>query len=601
MEERVSLNNEEINNVLTEENNEIKQQQYQQQLHEKDLNDRYSYCEENKQEHIEINTLNSNDTIERGKEMKVDNNDEGEGEEEGEEQIDNNLYDVQENIVYTNNSHNKAKQVHNNNNNNINIEDNNDNDISIHNTNDNQQQLLNSVHNNYQISDSTANNNITTNNEQFNYQNTQHNLIPFNTLYYCQVCQNEFDTQTHLPLLFKCNHFFCKNCIEVHFLSSDGIKCPNDGYIASSLSECEVLTNIIPAKSSSSAAQLTNHYNTCQYHRSQPLTHYVEETREIICVYCAFNKMRSNSKLTIKEINEKAKEYLNDIEQLYINHNQYVNFLQELLTQITEHKQIQEQKVCGLFDQMISYLVGKKKMILNKINSLYSSNSKVIKDKIGLLERKEEIAEKLKNEFDKVEINAQCFNEVVDKFNEFLRDGNEKEQFDLEINEYNFAHDDENKAYKYINNFGDLKSKKRFFKFGTQQLHNENDNNNANMLIESNDNHTHTHGNKKSFLNFGDFARTAANINAINNNINTEIYYEQKPHQQFSSYKKQTFSNIPFNNINNTSRNNNHCNNDRFASLTKYTIPQYNNTHSNNYQMNINNTTYQLHNSNQDN
>ena len=574
MEEGISLNNnnnnDELHNIITEED---KQQDYQhQQLYEKDLNDRYSYCEEQKQEHIEINTLNSNDTIEQVK--AVNNDDDG----EYEEQIDNN------------------------NNNNINIEDN---------ANDDNQQhlLLNSAHNNYQISDSTANNNIPTNHEQYNYQNTQqqHNLIPFNTLYYCQVCQNEFDTQTHLPFLLKCNHFFCKNCIELHFLSSEGIKCPNDGYVASSLNECEVLTNIIsssfnkalplPSSSLSSVgAGNNNNNNTCQYHKSQPLTHYVEETREVICVYCAFNKMRSNSKLTIKEINEKTKEYLNDIEQLYINHNQYVNFLQELLTQITEHKQIQEQKVCGLFDQMISYLVGKKKMILNKINSLYISNSKVIKDKIGLLERKEEIAEKLKNEFDKVEMNATCFNEVVDRFNEFLRDGNEKEQFDMEINEYNFAHDDENKAYKYINNFGDLKSKKRCFKFGgAQQLRDDSGND---MLIEANDNNNvhNTYGNinnnnKKSFLNFGDFARTTANVNAINNNsnINTEVYYEQKP---FSSYKKQSYYNTPFNsnnnnNNNNTSRNNqsNNNSNDRFASLNKYTIPQY--------QIN---TTYQLHN-----
>lgn len=562
-------NNNELHNIITEEDK---------QLYEKDLNDRYSYCEEQKQEHIEINTLNSNDTIERVKAVNNDDDD------EYEEQIDNN-------------------------NNNINIEDN---------ATDNQQQqqqqhmLLNSVHNNYQISDSTANNNIPTNHE-ITQQQQQHNLIPFNTLYYCQVCQNEFDTQTHLPFLFKCNHFFCKNCIEVHFLSSDGIKCPSDGYVASSLNECEVLTNIISPSSnkalqlpSSSLSSVGAVNNTCQYHKSQPLTHYVEETREVICVYCAFNKMRSNSKLTIKEINEKTKEYLNDIEQLYINHNQYVNFLQELLTQITEHKQIQEQKVCGLFDQMISYLVGKKKMILNKINSLYASNSKVIKDKIGLLERKEEIAEKLKNEFDKVEMNAIGFNEVVDRFNEFLRDGNEKEQFDMEINEYNFAHDDENKAYKYINNFGDLKSKKRCFKFGgAQQLRDGSGSGSGDdMLIEANDNNNNvynTYGNnnnnnKKSFFNFGDFARTTANVNAVNNNsnINTEVYYEQKP---FSSYKKQSYYNTPFNNNNNNnaSRNNqphNNNNNDRFASLNKYTIPQYNN----NYQMN---TTYQLHHNNQ--
>jgi hypothetical protein len=42
---------------------------------------------------------------------------------------------------------------------------------------------------------------------------------------------------------------------------------------------------------------------------------------------------------------------------------------------------------------------------------------------------------------------------------------------------------------------------------------------------------------------------------------------------------------------NNQPNNNNNNSNDRFASLNKYTIPQYNN--NNNYQIN---TTYQLHN-----
>ena len=68
-------NNNELHNIITEEDK---------QLYEKDLNDRYSYCEEQKQEHIEINTLNSNDTIERVKAVNNDDDD------EYEEQIDNN-------------------------------------------------------------------------------------------------------------------------------------------------------------------------------------------------------------------------------------------------------------------------------------------------------------------------------------------------------------------------------------------------------------------------------------------------------------------------------------------------------------------------------
>ena len=249
-------------------------------------------------------------------------------------------------------------------------------------------------------------------------------LIQFTSLYYCQSCNSQFNTSTHLPYLFKCNHFFCKQCIQTTFSTSNGIKCPKDGIIANSLDDCTIITNIITPRQS----------NTCQLHKSQPFTHYVEETREIICVYCAFNKMRSNPKLTIKEIKEKIKEYIHDIDLLHVNHSQFANFLQELLDQINENKQSQQNKIITLFDQMISYLENKKKVLLNKIDCLYHENSLVINDKLNMLSHKVEEAIKLKSEFDDIENNVKDFNLIIDGFNEFIKDNNTKTQLDIIIN-----------------------------------------------------------------------------------------------------------------------------------------------------------------------
>ena len=371
--------------------------------------------------------------------------------------------------------------------------------------------------------------NIPSNNVNINSNNIHSSpLIQFNSLYYCQSCNAQFNTSTHLPYLFKCNHFFCKQCIQTTFLSSNGIKCPKDGIIASSLDDCTIIPNIISTRQS----------NTCQLHKSQPLTHYVEETREIICVYCAFNKMRSNPKLTIKEIKEKIKEYIHDIDLLHVNHSQFANFLQELLDQINENKHSQQNKIITLFDQMISYLENKKKVLLHKIDCLYHENSLVINDKLNMLSHKVEEAIKLKSEFDEIENNVSEFNEIIDGFNEFIKDNNTKTQLDIIINDYNFAHDDENKAYKYINNFGDLKSKKKQFTFGM--------NNNNNITDKQPYNNEHIQP-----------------TNIIHNDV-----YEDNVYQHHSLKKQQQQQQPLIINTNTTSN--------RLASLNKYTCPQLN-------------------------
>ena len=66
------------------------------------------------------------------------------------------------------------------------------------------------------------------------------------------------------------------------------------------------------------------------------------------------------------------------------------------------------------------------------------------------------------------------FNEGIDKYNNFIRDINDFSKFDLNINVFNFAHDDENKVIRYINNFADLKSRKKTIRLNVNENGNEN-------------------------------------------------------------------------------------------------------------------------------
>ena len=56
------------------------------------------------------------------------------------------------------------------------------------------------------------------------------------------------------------------------------------------------------------------------------------------------------------------------------------------------------------------------------------------------------------------------FNYLIQAFNKFLREINDKSSSDLNIIQYNFSHDELNKVLKYLNNFADVKTRKKTFR-----------------------------------------------------------------------------------------------------------------------------------------
>ena len=197
-------------------------------------------------------------------------------------------------------------------NNNININDNKDNNNNIIN----------------------EENNIENQNEEMDENESDSGvpLVTLNFLSICQCCKNSFNSKENIPYLFKCGHFFCKQCIIEQFTDKEGIKCPNDGLIANSISELKILNNFITDKtvtqrtsspfSSPDAAIEKNKFcqkiidnnnekvqnfsfKSCEFHKGQKLTHFIEETKELICVYCAFERFKQNQGIEIKEISER--------------------------------------------------------------------------------------------------------------------------------------------------------------------------------------------------------------------------------------------------------------------------------------------------------
>lgn len=98
--------------------------------------------------------------------------------------------------------------------------------------------------------------------------------------------------------------YFFKQCIKQIFTDKEGTKCPN-GLVGRYISKLKILNNFINDKSNLQRTKINKKY--CDYHNRQNLTHYIEDTKELVLVYFAFERFKSNPMIEVKDINEKFK------------------------------------------------------------------------------------------------------------------------------------------------------------------------------------------------------------------------------------------------------------------------------------------------------
>ena len=301
--------------------------------------------------------------------------------------------------------------------------------------------------------------------------------LPLVTLKYisvCQCCKNPFDSKKHLPYLFKCGHFFCKECIEEQFTDEEGVKCPIDGLIAKTFKEFKLLNNLIADKTINSQRSNINNNtnsksnlnNTCRFHKGQKLTHIVENTKEIVCVYCAFDLVRKNPNCEVRELKEQYEEYRNKADKI-ININQNnVEIIQKSLKDIKDNKNNEEKKVNFYFEHILKYINTKKEEFLSKIDSIFTANATKLSQKLENFSNQIELGENLKGLIDEYnKNNTYGYNEIYEIYLK-LESLNEAEKNNkISLQEYKFIHEDETKMIKYINNFGDIKSIYKYIPF----------------------------------------------------------------------------------------------------------------------------------------
>ena len=584
------------------------------------------------------------------------------------------------------------------------------------------------------------------------------NLISMNSFSVCQCCNKEFDSKKNIPYLLKCNHFFCKTCLENYFTDEEGIKCPIDGLVGKSLNDIKILNNFMENKNNEKKINKNNNNNNvnkkklneinslkgnngkdlnnknkrnkkinnnnkenkininndnnneyddneeendnnsninndnlnelkqqyssnkkkggstsknslqknfsqnnkindnltnnnlsdlnnnisnnnindkegeenienspnseeysqnfCNIHPEQKITHFVEDTKELICIHCAFNKLKNNPTIQIKEISEKCKEYLNDLDNIIDNNQKYSQIIQNSLNDINENKENEEKKIIEIYEQLLNLLVTNRNNFLIKIEEIYQENTGNMNKKLENFGEIIDIAEKLKEDFEAIADQAPYeFNHLTQAFNKFIREMNDKSKSDLEIMQYNFSHDELNKVLRYLNNFSDVKTRKKCFRFdflknnGSQnyairEINNNNYNNYMNRNINIIDNNVFNNGINKyykaskglSYINFNTSNNNMMNTK-INNNIqdrNTPNIVNSKNDSMFEgsnnnlrfNFKYEEKDNKDLNRYNlNNNYNGNSISESINATLNKYIIPN-NNINKENYNKN---------------
>ena len=232
------------------------------------------------------------------------------------------------------------------------------------------------------------------------------------------------------------------------------------------------------------------------------------------------------------------------------NNQKYTQIIQNSLNDINENKENEEKKIIEIYEQLLNLLVTNRNNYLIKIEEIYQENTGNMNKKLENFAEIIDIAEKLKEDFEAIAEQAPYeFNHLTQAFNKFIRDMNDKSKSDLDIIQYNFSHDELNKVLKYLNNFSDVKTRKKCYRFDF--LKNNGSQNYSIREINTNQNNNNYNDN---------YINNNFNNNMFNNGINK--YYKASKELKYINFSNNNANLIPNNKIyNNTLNNNNNQNN----------------------------------------
>ena len=484
----------------------------------------------------------------------VKNNSFGDDDEEEQQNELQSMEQNEDNIDYSNNENNLEK--------NLNI------------SNKEEEMLENNNILNYEINNEDESPMKSSQNEnENNSQDEEIALIKMEQITICQFCKNSFDKNEHLPYLMKCGHFFCLKCIKEHFTVEQGIICPSDGLVGKSVQELKLLNNLILDNNinennddNNSNENTLNNFNKnideqninnsninsndvkyCSKHKNQKLTHIVCDNNELLCIYCAFEKMKKNPNLEIKEINEQLNEFSNLIDIIITDIKSNINNISEVKNKLNNNKNKEQKKLNEFFKHLIDNLKNKNKEYNEVINEIFSKNfselDKNFKNFQKLLENCEQFKKSLKKNFDENFVN------LVNNFSEIKEKYLAIEDFSKLQNIF-FENENEFDVINSINNTNKLQITPQFIQYKKNSSHNRNDtendfilNTNNNIYSTNNDDNTIKKNKKSNVYNITSesFGKRNSSSDKIKLVVPINKYFNQS-NKSISNYNNYNFS-----------------------------------------------------------
>ena len=352
-------------------------------------------------------------------------------------------------------------------------------------------------------------NNITTE------QDNELPLITLNFISICQCCKNKFDSKNNLPYLLKCGHFFCVNCIKQYFTDQTGVVCPSDGLVAKSINELTLLKNLIidsknQKKNNSLKNSTYNHLNLfrlsnnknnidddnnyimsnyCLTHKNQKLSHIIKGTNEIICVHCAFDRLKSNPNLEIKELKEIYNEYNDNLEIIMKNCQKNIELIQHTLDLINKNKENEEKKLNLFYNNIIKFVENQRKERKEQIENIFKENTHDLEQRLLIFNEIIEQGAELQKLLEKdEEIANKTYSKVLNNYNCVLKlnKSNIEDNTNNKLKYIKFNNENEDNIKDYLNKISNLNIIYRIIKYiKTGRVHLKDTNENKFQKIEN--------------------------------------------------------------------------------------------------------------------
>lgn len=207
----------------------------------------------------------------------------------------------------------------------------------------------------------------------FNHEKGRGKLFKLKELLKCNQCQEEYNENNRVPYLYPCGHYLCDKCRTTN--AQGQFICPIDRSVLNKNNYKKTI-DIKPYE---------NNNEYCVIHKVIK-SHFIEETKEILCVFCALDKMKNNPFIEIQEIKNKTYEMslciYNEIDKI----TGQIELIEKYMKDNKNCQETEKNKIEIKYNKIIQEIKLKKKELIEQIDEVYFSNEKQLTHFLEVLE-----------------------------------------------------------------------------------------------------------------------------------------------------------------------------------------------------------------------